>query len=151
MTFGRLPTIVLGLALKYDFWPTSKRYALHICNIWADMGASQPNTVHAHVCRSGGRPANTHSHHQLMGKRLHSGRAGISPPRFSSQVLFVRSQRERPAGDAGRQQQQQQQQHDGVVHGAPPIIAPRGFPLTRSGAPIPLSLTKPQYYTKPQY
>ncbi len=63
---------------------------------------------------------------RLMGKRLRSSRAGIYPPRFSSQVLFIFSHRERAAGDAA---QTTTQRHDAVAQRSCATIAPRKFRL----------------------
>ena len=69
-------------------------------------------------------------HRSLIGKRLHPGRAGISPPRFPSQVLLIFSHQERKAGDARRRQQQQ---HDGVAQRPRATITRREIWLIRSG------------------
>ena len=65
-----------------------------------------------------------------------------TPPRFSFLVLFIRSHRARPAGDAA--ETRQQQQHDGVLHvplaqsgGSGGAKPPREVYIIRSVSPLP--------------
>ena len=82
--------------------------------------------------------ANQHSHHQLMRRRLRSGRAGISPPTF----FFPGLVRPIPTGEAGRGRREKQQ-HDGVAQRPRSHHRAQGTSVNPFGGHPPLSDHRP--------